>query len=171
MAGWRVMWMLRCLLWACVSAKDLAPKIRALPIARVLTSDLKRAYRTAEILTQGTQLVPERFEAMRERHLGDWERKSKRWALAAHSTTSSHELGNGTSWGWRRSERRSSSNSSLAYGNGCGKQHTSRGTRHTFGSDCGIAGPNPGRSGSAGRSCPMRHSLHDKLLPTNGRPC
>ena len=69
-------------------AQCLAPQIRTLPISRVLTSDLRRAYRTAELLTHGTGLVPERFEAMRERHLGDWEHREKRWAL--HSERKHH---------------------------------------------------------------------------------
>ena len=69
-------------------AQRLAPQIRELPISRVLTSDLKRAYRTAELLTHGMNLVPERYTAVRERHLGDWEHIAKDWAL--HPTRKHH---------------------------------------------------------------------------------
>lgn len=59
----------------------LAPEMASLPITRVLTSDLRRAHHTAQILTSATALVPQVYPELRERHLGDWEHASRKWAL------------------------------------------------------------------------------------------
>lgn len=61
-------------------ARCLHRSMQSLPITRVITSDLSRAIRTAE-LAYGTDKHPINIHSvLRERYLGDWEYKKRRWA-------------------------------------------------------------------------------------------
>lgn len=54
-------------------ARDLAPYFAGLPVERVLSSDLKRAWRTAALAWPRPVPRVERVRALRERHMGGWE--------------------------------------------------------------------------------------------------
>ncbi|HLC18228.1 MAG TPA: histidine phosphatase family protein [Thermodesulfobacteriota bacterium] len=56
-----------------VQMERLAAFFSAEPIDAVYTSDLKRAYRGAEIIASAIGLKPVRLHALRELHLGRWE--------------------------------------------------------------------------------------------------
>ena len=61
-----------------------AAQVQALPVERVYTSDLSRAWRTAELLVGDVGWPIQRTEQLRERALGEWDRASDR-LLAKHS--------------------------------------------------------------------------------------
>jgi 2,3-bisphosphoglycerate-dependent phosphoglycerate mutase/probable phosphoglycerate mutase len=57
-------------------AQAASASLARLALERVLSSDLSRAHRTAEILVQGMQVAIEATKELRERSCGDWERRS-----------------------------------------------------------------------------------------------
>lgn len=56
-------------------AREARAGLEGLAVERVLSSDLVRAHRTAEILVEGRQLAIEATEQLRERSCGEWERR------------------------------------------------------------------------------------------------
>ena len=58
------------------AARALAPEVRSLRLERAFTSDLERAWHTAELLLEDHDVQPRRIQGLRERDLGDWERES-----------------------------------------------------------------------------------------------
>ncbi len=54
-------------------ARALAPSLERLRPSRVLTSDLQRAWRTAELAWPGRLPEPAQVQALRERSAGEWE--------------------------------------------------------------------------------------------------
>lgn len=56
-------------------ARALAPALAALAPERLVASDLRRAWGTAALAWPADQPPLERTAALRERHLGDWERR------------------------------------------------------------------------------------------------
>lgn len=59
----------------------LVPAMSGVDISRAFSSDLKRAARTAQIITSNLDVTVETAPELRERHLGEWEHKSRPWAL------------------------------------------------------------------------------------------
>jgi broad specificity phosphatase PhoE len=58
-------------------AEALQPSLASLSPQRVLSSDLQRAWRTAELAWGAREPAIEQVEALRERHLGDWEQRTR----------------------------------------------------------------------------------------------
>lgn len=54
-------------------AYQVAEYLKNRSFAAIYSSDLKRAYQTAEIIAEKHGLVVQRFTELRERHCGDWE--------------------------------------------------------------------------------------------------
>ena len=61
-------------------ARLLQRELRTQRFSRILTSDLQRAVRTAELACTTQTHRIESYPELRERYLGDWEYKSRRWA-------------------------------------------------------------------------------------------
>jgi broad specificity phosphatase PhoE len=58
-------------------ARRAAQALRDLPFARCLTSDLERAWRTAELVLAGRPIPVHRLPALRERHMGALQGKTR----------------------------------------------------------------------------------------------
>ena len=54
-------------------AKELAKMLQKVPIDLIYTSDLSRAYETAEIIAEGRKIPIHRLKSFRETHVGHWE--------------------------------------------------------------------------------------------------
>ena len=67
-----------------VQARLVAEELKKFPIERIFTSDLKRAYRTAQIIGDVLGITPEVDIRLREMHFGNWEGLSYEYIYKNH---------------------------------------------------------------------------------------
>lgn len=72
-------------------AGEVGARLLALGAARLLTSDLVRAWQTAAIIGRTLRLEPETDPLLRERHYGTWQGRNSAEAIRATRTLLDHE--------------------------------------------------------------------------------